>query len=96
MIPDLYLKEVHHGLLDLLFVHGIPVFLIVLYFMYKRISEVITSSFDSIKGICLASIYGLIVSGSFENHYIVSPYNILLMTIFMISHHAESNKQKSE
>ena len=65
MIPDLYLKEVHHGLLDLLFVHGIPVFLIVLYFMYKRISEVITSSFDSIKGICLASIYGLIVSGSF-------------------------------
>ena len=25
MLPDLYLKEVHHALLDLLFVHGIPV-----------------------------------------------------------------------
>lgn len=86
MLPDLYLKEVHHALLDLLFVHGIPVFLIILYLMYKRISEIFTVSSMPLKAVCIASVYGLIASGSFENHYIVSPYNVLLLTIFMISY----------
>ena len=88
MLPDLYLKEVHHALLDLLFIHGVPVFLIVLYLMYKRISEVFTVSSIPLKSVCIASIYGILTSGTFENHYIVSPYNILLMTIFMIAYTA--------
>ena len=41
-----------------------------------------------LKSVCIASIYGILTSGTFENHYIVSPYNILLMTIFMIAYTA--------
>ncbi len=96
MLPDLYLKEVHHALLDLLFVHGTPVFLIVLYLMYKRIAQVFASSSVPLKAICIASIYGLLTSGSFENHYIVSPYNVLLLTIFIISYAAPAEMPLKE
>lgn len=85
MLPGLYLKEVHHALLDLLFVHGIPVFLVILYLFYKRICDVITTSYSSVMAVCLASLYGMLASGTFENHYIVAPYNILLLTLFLIS-----------
>lgn len=85
-VPNLYLKEVHHALLDLLFVHGIPVFLIVLYLLYKRIQEVITCSSVLVRAVCLASIYGIITAGSFENFYIVSPYNALFLVILVIPH----------
>lgn len=96
MVPDLYLKEVHHSLLDLLFVHGTPVFLIVLYLLYKRISEIITNASEFVKATCLASIYGLITAGSLENYYIVSPFNILFLTIFIISNTASQEQQITE
>lgn len=86
MIPDLYCKEVHHALLDLLFVHGLPVFLIILYLMYKRIGEVILSPSKPVKAVCLASIYGILTASSFENYCIVSPHNVLFLTIFIISY----------
>lgn len=84
MLPNLYTKEAHHALLDLLFVHGIPVFCIVLYFFYKRISDIVAVASNTVSTICLASIYGMLAAGTFENYYIVSPYNILLFTIFLI------------
>lgn len=86
MAPDLYIKEVHHALLDILFIHGLPVFLIVLYFLYKRIQEVFTSSSAPVKAVCIASIYGMLAAGTFENYYIVSPYNMLMLIIFIIAH----------
>lgn len=84
MVPDLYLKEIHHSLLDLLFVHGIPVFLLVLYFLYKRIQEIINVSSGFLRTVCLSSIYGMITVGTFENYYIVPPHNILFLMIFII------------
>lgn len=85
MAPDLRIKEVHHALLDLLFIHGLPVFLIVLYFLYKRMREVISSSSAQVRAVCIASIYGMLTAGTFENYYIVSPYNMLMLMIFIIS-----------
>jgi len=96
MLPELYLREVHHALLNLLFVHGIPVFLIVLYFLYKRIENVILSSSGLVRSVCLASIYGIITAGSFENYYIVSPYNALFLIIFIISHISEQDPKQED
>lgn len=85
MLPDLYLKEVHHALLDLLFVHGIPVFCAVLYLLYKQIRYLVSTS-GIIKAAGMASIYGMLAAGTFENYYIVSPYNILFFMVFLIVH----------
>ena len=86
MVPDLYLKEMHQSLLDLLFVHGIPVFLIAIYLLHQRIKDIINISSGFSRAVCLASIYGILTIGTFENYYIVPPYNIMLLVIFMIPH----------
>lgn len=88
MLPDLapYLRATHHVFLDLLFIHGIPVLLIVLYLMYKRIGEVISSSTGFARDVCLASVYGSLAIGTFENAYILSPYNMMFLMIFVIYH----------
>lgn len=88
MLPNLSLpaRIVHHALLHLLYIHGIPVFLIVLYLLYKRIGEIVTSIPGFTRNACLASIYGTITLGTFENIFILSPYNIMFMIIFVISH----------
>lgn len=88
LLPDLStrLQEAHHALLDLLFVHGLPVFLIIFYLLMKRIGNLITDSYSSVTAVCLASVYGMLASGTFENYYIVSPYNVLMLMIFLIFH----------
>lgn len=88
MLPDLYAKDTHHALLDLLFVHGIPVFMIVLFLMYRRIQRVVAASEEPVGSVCLASVYGILSAGSFENFYIVSPCNMLLLTIFIVCSHS--------
>lgn len=94
MIPDGILKNVHHALLDLLFVHGIPVFVIVLYFLYKRTEEIVSSA-EPMSRVHLACLYGAFVAGSFENYYIFLPYNVLFMMIFIIFHMLDKDKVKS-
>ncbi len=89
MLPNLLpqiLRATHHALLDLLFVHGVPVFLIVLYLMHKRTEKIITSSSGLARNVCLASVYGSLTIGTFENIYILSPYNMMFLMIFIIYH----------
>lgn len=86
VLPDLYMKDAHHALLDLLFVHGLPVFMVVLYFLYRRIYKVITETSGAVRDVCLACIYGVIAMGSLENGYIISPCNVLFLTFFVVSH----------
>ena len=85
MLPDLYYKNAHHALLNFLFVHGLPVFLIVLYLLYKRINDVVVSLSSPVKAVCLASIYGMLAAGSLENYYILAPFNALFLTILVMS-----------
>ncbi|MCI8836819.1 MAG: O-antigen ligase family protein [Hungatella sp.] len=95
MLPDLpeRLRIAHNALLDLLFVHGIPVFLLVLYLMYSQISEMIAVSFGPVRAACLASVYASLAIGTFENIYILSPYNMLFMMIFLMAHTFASRQE---
>lgn len=95
MLPDLpeRLRIAHNALLDLLFVHGIPVFLLVLYLMYKRTREMIAVSSGPVKAACLASVYASLAIGTFENIYILSPYNMLFMMIFLTAHAFAAKKE---
>lgn len=92
IVPDLYLKEMHQSLLDLLFVHGIPVFLVAIYLLHQRIKDIIKVSSGFTRAVCLASIYGILTIGTFENYYIVPPYNIMLLVIFMIPYSLTQDK----
>ena len=95
MLPDLpeRLRIAHNALLDLLFVHGIPVFLLVLYLMYSQISEMIAVSFGPVRAACLASVYASLAIGTFENIYILFPYNMLFMMIFLMAHTFASRQE---
>lgn len=98
MLPNLaeHARIVHNAFLDLLFVHGIPVFLVVLYLLSKRIEDVILKSSGLNRDVCLASIYGSLTLGTFENFFILSPYNIMFMMIFVICHTFSQREAGSE
>lgn len=94
LVPQLYYKEVHHALLDLLFVHGGVVFLFVLYFLVKRFRELFGAAGRIERGsraaMALSILYGMIVIGTFENYYVVAPCSTVLFLILVLEH------QKSE
>ena len=90
LVPQLYYKEVHHALLDLLFVHGGSVFLFVLYFLVKRFKELFGVSgkieCGSRAAMALSILYGMIVIGTFENYYIVAPCSTIFFLILVLEH----------
>ena len=90
LVPQLYYKEVHHALLDLLFVHGGSVFLFVLYFLAKRFKELFGVSGkierSSRAAMALSILYGMIVIGTFENYYIVAPCSTVFFLILVLEH----------
>lgn len=86
MVSNEVLLEVHHALLDILFVHGLPVFLIVLYFMLKRLRGLFTYINKRKMGLYISVLYGMMVIGIFENYYITSPYSIIFFIILILSY----------
>lgn len=85
MVPNSPYLDPHHATLDILFIHGIPVFLLALYLLTKRLWQLVKApASSSIKAACLASIYAILVVSTFENLYITSPYNSLFFLMFAI------------
>lgn len=78
--------EVHHALLNILFVHGLPVFLLMLYLWIKRLKEVFSRKSIHTGSSCLlpigiSALYGMMVIGTFENFYIAAPFNMIYFII---------------
>lgn len=77
--------EVHNAMLDFLFVHGILVFVPVCGLLIYRIlglhEEVLKSSVGKV---VFAAIICTLVTGFFENYYIVQPFALMLLSLFAI------------
>ena len=90
IVPDLWYKEVHHALLDLLFVHGGSVFLFVLYFLVKRLKELFNQNGCVRRGsraaLAISLLYGMMAIGTFENYYIVAPCSTVFFLILVLEH----------
>lgn len=85
MVPNSPFFDPHHATLDILFIHGIPVFILTLYLLVKRLLQLVKAPVSpQILCVSLASIYAIFVVSTFENLYITSPYNSLFFLILAI------------
>lgn len=77
--------EVHNGLLDILFVHGPIVFVIVLCFLLPlllKLREQMAS--DAVSRFAAAGIFAMLMTSFFENYFIVPPFMLLFMLLFTL------------
>lgn len=97
LVPQLHYKEVHHALLDLLFVHGGSMFLFALYFFVKRLRGLFETG-DDVKwwtrsAMAISILYGMIIMGTFENYYIVAPCSTVFFLILVLEHQKRTEKE---
>ncbi|MCR4923378.1 MAG: O-antigen ligase family protein [Lachnospiraceae bacterium] len=82
------LFEVHSGLLDILIVHGLVVFLIVLCFILKRLFSLReTVSRDVAAKTAMAGIFGMLFTAFMENYIIVAPFSLMFLMLFAYVNH---------
>lgn len=92
------LFEVHNGLLDILIVHGIPVFAVTIVFIVKRFMELRESAASGILNKCaMAGVFSLMMPAFMENFIIVPPFSlILLLLIAVVRHKAFAGPQRPD
>ena len=74
--------EVHNGLLDILIVHGIPVFSIVIVFLVKRLLELREyAAEDNLSRCAMAGVFAMMMPAFMENYIIVAPYMLMLLVL---------------
>ncbi len=77
--------EVHSGLLDILFVHGLAVFIfactLLLYRMLK-LREAVAS--DQISKYIFAAMAAILITSFFENFVIVPPFSLIFLLLFSL------------
>lgn len=75
--------EVHNAMLDFLFVHGILVFIpvcgLLIYRIWGLYEEVLKSSVGKV---VFAAVICTLVTGFFENYYIIQPFALMLLSLF--------------
>ncbi len=77
------LFEVHSGLLDLLIVHGAPVFIIACAFLVSRLLRIREiSSRDALSKTAMAGVYAMLFTAFMENYIIVAPFSLMFMLIY--------------
>ncbi len=77
--------EVHNGLLDILFVHGSIVFIVVLCFLIPlllRQREQMAA--DAVSQFAMAGVFAMLATSFFENYFIVPPFMLLFMLLFSV------------
>lgn len=76
--------EVHNGLLDILIVHGIVVFSLVCFMLIRRLINVQYRATESVIGkVTLAGIIAMLVSSFMENFFIVPPFTLCFLILFV-------------
>jgi len=74
--------EVHSGMLDILFVHGIVVFIVVCAFLVKRLFGLRTAAVSGTTGkFIMAGAMAMLASSFLENFFIVPPFTIALLVL---------------
>ncbi|MCR4684048.1 MAG: O-antigen ligase family protein [Lachnospiraceae bacterium] len=77
--------EVHNGLLDLLFVHGLPVFIAACVFLFFRLlslRECVAG--DKIGKYIFAAMAAILCTSFFENFVIVPPFSLIFLLLFAL------------
>ena len=85
-IKSFFIFEVHNGLLDILVVHGILVFALIVFLLLKRLLELKGAgyAFYPEKRLAAAGIYCYLFASFFENCFIVPPYCFIVFFLFEV------------
>ena len=85
-IRSFFIFEVHNGLFDILAVHGILVFLLIFFLLYRRLNELCKTNlrFYPDKRLAFAGVYTYLFASFYENCFIVPPYNMIFLTLMLI------------
>ncbi len=86
-LKSFFIFEVHNGLFDILAVHGIIVFLLLIFMLIKRLDETAKPHF-SYRPDCrhaVAGVFALLFASFFENGFIVPPYSIVFMALLLLA-----------
>lgn len=77
--------EVHNGLLDILIVHGVLVFAIAVYFLAKRLLSLRKYCVSSeVRKIAMSGIMTILATSFMENFFIVPPFTLCLLLLFVV------------
>ena len=80
--------EVHNGLLDILIVHGIPVFAVTIVFLIKRFLELKDSAASFHLNKCAAAgMFAMMMPAFMENYIIVPPFSLILLLLMAVVRH---------
>ena len=85
-MKSFFIFEVHNGLFDILVVHGILVFALIVFLLVKRLADLknVGYAFYPEKRLAAAGIYCYLFASFFENCFIVPPYCIIVFVLFEI------------
>ncbi|MCR4591317.1 MAG: O-antigen ligase family protein [Lachnospiraceae bacterium] len=84
-MKSFFMFEVHNGLMDILVVHGIIVFICVLYLLVTALKKICSRDilFCPDKRIAFAGVYTLMFQSFFENGFIVTPYSCVFFILML-------------
>ena len=84
-MKNFFMFEVHNGLFDILVVHGILVFVCILYLLVKALTGLCTVEirFCPDKRIAFAGVFTLMFQSFFENGFIVTPYSVVFFILLL-------------
>ena len=75
--------EVHNGMLDLLFVHGVAVFIVACLFLFLRLMRLRTTvCTDEVAKVLFAGMAAILCTSFFENFVIVPPFSLIFLMLF--------------
>ena len=82
---NLWLRVGFHRYLDILVVHGILVFIPVLFLLIKALNRLFSRDiiFCPDKRIAFAGVYALLFQSFFENGFIVTPYSCVFFVLML-------------
>lgn len=85
-MKSFFMFEVHNALLDILVVHGIPVFICFLFLLVKALLRLRTRDikFCPDKRLAFAGVFTLMFQSFFENGFIVTPYSMVFFILMLI------------
>lgn len=88
--------EVHSGLLDILFVHGVIVFAITLCMLLWQLLRLrMHMAEDTVSKYAVSAIFAMLATSFFENYFIVPPFLLLFLLLFMIVNLRMNSKHES-
>ncbi len=86
-LKSFFIFEVHNGLMDILVVHGIIVFALIVFLLIRRLMDLkkVKYAFYPEKRLAAAGIYCYLFASFFENCFIVPPYSFIVFILFTIA-----------